>query len=314
MPRIATKPSGRPVTSSAITTPISPSGKSRIDDPNLPEVLQLHHQQGQHQEDHQRDDHEDLLAALGTLLGRAAHLDPVAEAGARHRARRCRRRAQRRRVSGEEPRLDVGQDRQRRHPVAPPDERLFLREDEGGEGAQRHRPPARHRHLQRRQRVERHAVLRPRPRDHVDQVDVVAQLGDRRPRYGGVERRSASARSSGPAAAPGPGRSRSPAGARARSSRNGRGVRRDRTATTSASRSASLRSTSRSGPLRRYWSGQPMGGPISSGLTRTIASGKVVDQEAVERRLQPDARVDVGGHDHDLRRGGRWATRIASGR
>ena len=79
---------------------------------------------------------------------------------------------------GEYARGDVRMHGQRRHTIAPPDERIGLPVLEGRELAQRHGASAGDRDLKVGERVERHALLVVRPDDHIDEIDVVAHLGN----------------------------------------------------------------------------------------------------------------------------------------
>ena len=77
-PRIATKPSGAPLGSSAATTPISAERRHRDHQEQPVEALQLDHQDRRHDEQHQRDDGGDRPLRLGAVLDRAGDRDVVA--------------------------------------------------------------------------------------------------------------------------------------------------------------------------------------------------------------------------------------------
>ena len=77
-PRIATKPSGAPLGSSAATTPISAERRHRDHQEQPLEALQLHHQDRRHHEQHQRHHGRDRALRLGALLDRAGDRDRVA--------------------------------------------------------------------------------------------------------------------------------------------------------------------------------------------------------------------------------------------
>ena len=77
---------------------------------------------------------------------------------------------------------DVSLHRQRRNAVTPPDQWEFLLIFEGCKLAERNRLPARQRHLQVAQTVQRDPLLVGRARHDIDQIDIVANLGDRRAR------------------------------------------------------------------------------------------------------------------------------------
>ena len=59
--------------------------------------------------------------------------------------------------------------------------------------------------------------------------------------------------------------------------------------------------SSLSGPLTRYCTGQPTAGPSSSGDTRPTRPGNSSASSFSSLRLQPQARVEVLGNDHRLR-------------
>ena len=82
---------------------------------------------------------------------------------------------------------DIGLHRQGRNAVAPPDQGIFLRILEGSKLAEGHRLPAGQRHLQGAQSRKRHALFIRRTGDDIDQIDVVAHLGNGGAGYDGVQ-------------------------------------------------------------------------------------------------------------------------------
>ncbi len=61
------------------------------------------------------------------------------------------------------------------------------------------------------------------------------------------------------------------------------------------------RTSSLSGPDTRYCSGQPTGGPSSSGETRDIDLRELLSKRLLESLLQPLARLEILRNDHELR-------------
>ncbi len=78
-------------------------------------------------------------------------------------------------------------DRQVRHAVAPPDQRILLFVVEARELRQGHGPAIRQRHLKRAQTVDRDALLVGGAGHDIHEVDVVANLRDRNARHDGIE-------------------------------------------------------------------------------------------------------------------------------
>ena len=79
-----------------------------------------------------------------------------------------------------------------------------------------------------------------------------------------------------------------------------RAAARSSAATICASRKAISRTSFTSGPLTRYCTGHPTGGPSSSGTMRRHRAGKFVLQHALELGAQPLAGGDVLGDHHEL--------------
>src|SRR5262249_60142706 len=85
---------------------------------------------------------------------------------------------------------DGGRDAESGHSVAAAEQRKVPLELEWGEWAERNGAAARERKLQIAQRLQRNALLVGRPDEHVDEIDPIAPLGDRRAGHHGVEHRS----------------------------------------------------------------------------------------------------------------------------
>ena len=132
IPRIATKPSGWRNSSSAATTPIRPIGTTLRTRNSTAEALQLHHQQGDRDEQHQRHHRVDRGLRLRALLDRAAHGDVI---GLRQARLELRNRGGERADHGfgRSALRDVGLDGQGRNAVAAPDQRKLLLEIQGRE-------------------------------------------------------------------------------------------------------------------------------------------------------------------------------------
>ena len=71
-------------------------------------------------------------------------------------------------------------------------------------------------------------------------------------------------------------------------------------ATIWASWKAISRTSFTSGPLTRYCTGQPTGGPSSSGDGSGHRAREIVPQHRLELRAQPLAGGDILGDDHEL--------------
>ena len=136
--------------------------------------------------------------------------------------------------------------------------------------------------------------------EHVDEVDVVADLGHRRAGDHRVEHARPRPRSSGRAGAPRSGRCGCAPRASARPSRSWSRSVSGLAATTCARSSAIARTTDGSGPLTRYWIGQPTGGPSSSGETRATTSGNSSASLCSSLPCRRSRAVDVLGDDHRL--------------
>ena len=80
-PRMATNPIGAPDSSSAAATPMSASGRGGEHKEQPLEALQLHHQDRDHDEQHEREDREDAGLGLGAVLDRAARQPRCSPAG-----------------------------------------------------------------------------------------------------------------------------------------------------------------------------------------------------------------------------------------
>ena len=133
MPRMATKPSGLPDSSSAPTTPISPSGPTlstmnsrwKLCSWNISTVSMM--------KQHHRHDGEDRGLRLGTLLHRAADRDGIARRQRLAASSRDGLVERAHHLLRQHARADVGLHGQVRHAVAPPDQRIFLLVVEAGE-------------------------------------------------------------------------------------------------------------------------------------------------------------------------------------
>ena len=82
MPSVAMKPIGVFVVSSAVATPMRPSGATLITMASLAEASELHHEHREHQGDHERKLGQQGGVALRALFDRAAGLEQRA---CRHR-------------------------------------------------------------------------------------------------------------------------------------------------------------------------------------------------------------------------------------
>ena len=178
MPRIATKPSGLPKISSAAIMPIRPIGTIARTRNSLLKLCKLDHQESRHQEQHQRHarEHRACDLALSSTVppvsmrycgGRFAFISATAGASAATAvsggdARRRGRPARSESACGRAARSAGFPARIRKSQLA-----------QGRDAAVGQRD------LQGLQRVERHALLVRRPRDDVDEIDVVTQLRDR---------------------------------------------------------------------------------------------------------------------------------------
>src|SRR6516165_10321155 len=169
--------------------PDQPHRDDAQDDEKTAEAVQLHHQDGDNDEQHQGNHREDRGLRLRALLDRPAHRNVI---GPRQGGlQRCNRGGKRGNDSlGRRALRDVGLDGESGDPVAAPDQRKFSLELEGGELAERNGAAARKCKLQIAQRLERNALLVGRPDEHVDEIDPIAHLGDRRAGHHGVEHRS----------------------------------------------------------------------------------------------------------------------------
>src|SRR5262249_39403309 len=98
----------------------------------------------------------------------------------------CRRERAHHRIR-ERPRYDVRLYGQGRNSIPPPDDRVILIKFEPRKLAERNRAPAWQWNLQCRQRRQRDALLIGGARDDVDQLDVIAQLGNRGAGKDGIE-------------------------------------------------------------------------------------------------------------------------------
>ena len=90
-------------------------------------------------------------------------------------------------VSGSAPGDNVGLHRQGRNAIAPPDQRIFLLIFEGRKLTERNRSPARQRHLQGAQGSKRDTLFVRCTCDDIDQIDIVAHLGNGGAGYDGIE-------------------------------------------------------------------------------------------------------------------------------
>ena len=186
MPRIATKPSGLPEDQQRRDNADEAHRNDAQDQGQAAETVQLSHQEQEHQEQHQGHLGEDRGLRLRAFLDGAAGVDAIAfrQACVELLDRRSQRphRGFGRRAGG-----DIGLDRQCRHALAPPDQREFLLEFESRDLAERHRASVRERKLQRSQGRERDPLLVLGAGDDIDEIDVVAHLGDRRPGHHRVQ-------------------------------------------------------------------------------------------------------------------------------
>src|SRR5215831_5541147 len=169
--------------------PDQPHRNDAQDEEKTAKAVQLHHQDGDDDEQHQGNHREDRSLRLRALLDRPAHRNVI---GPRQSGlQRCNRGGKRGNDSLRRRALrDVGLDGERGDSVAAPDQRKFPLELEGGELAERNGAAARKCKLQIAQRLQRNALLVGRPDEHVDEIDPIAHLGDRRAGHHGVEHRS----------------------------------------------------------------------------------------------------------------------------
>ena len=82
---------------------------------------------------------------------------------------------------------DVGLHRQGRNAVAPPDQGIFLPVFEGRKLTERNCSPARQRHLHGAQGIKRDTLFIRRTCDDIDQIDIVAHLGNGGAGYDGIQ-------------------------------------------------------------------------------------------------------------------------------
>ncbi|OIQ74920.1 hypothetical protein GALL_434200 [mine drainage metagenome] len=145
------------------------------------EALQLDHQQGQHDDDHQRKQDENRGVALGGFLERAARLDPVGRIEMVANFLQLRPD-----LAGHVGRLhaidDVTAHGDRHVAVAPPDNRLLMGVFDSGDLLQRHRHPVARRHGEVADMAEVEPLRRHRARHHIDLLDAVAHRRHRRTR------------------------------------------------------------------------------------------------------------------------------------
>ena len=154
------------------------------------------------------------------LLGDAAGLDAVGRRQPASNSSMCGASASTT-SSGRTPGDDVGEHRQGRHAVAPPDERVLLLVDEGRRtGCSGTVRPLGVGTCSERSVVNEMRSLAGRAGHDVDEVDVVAHLGDGRAGHRGVQDAAPERRELRRAAAPGPGRRACAAAAPAPSSRS----------------------------------------------------------------------------------------------
>ena len=140
------------------------------------EALELDHQHGQDQDEHQRQDRCDGRLRLAALLDRSADCDVVTARQARIQGLDLRRQSLDD-GRGLNAGRDIGLHRHGGPPVAAPDDGIFLAVIDGGDLAQRNGLPVRQRHLKRADRRERHALLGGGPDEHIDEIDAAAHLG-----------------------------------------------------------------------------------------------------------------------------------------
>ena len=144
-------------------------------------ALQLHHEDRDHDQDHEREDRENAGLRLGALLDRAA---------CNHVITRRQFRFERGDIGGE--RFDNGRCLKARRRIglhgdgwqtmAAPDQRRFDPVGELRDLLKRHRTPARHVDHQAAQGLQLGALVGNGAGDDVDQIDIIAQLRDGRAR------------------------------------------------------------------------------------------------------------------------------------
>ena len=137
----------------------------------------MRHEDRRHQNDHDRNYGYDRAQPLGARIRRAAGFDAVAGGQCPREGGDLRGQLRGHRL-GLDAGGQVGLDGDRRQPVATPDQWLLECAFQRGNVEKRQVAPARKGQLQLPQRVERSALVAARSGDHIDEIDVIAQLGD----------------------------------------------------------------------------------------------------------------------------------------
>ena len=202
MPRIATKPSGSPEDQQRRD---HADQRHRHDDEHDEQTLkapQLDHQEGEHDATASAARRRSPRPATSRSPRRCRRPRCGSPPAGRHSVRRSPARAWRSTASGSTPgatsacTVSVGT-RSRRQTSGNSWSIV-----EGRELAERHGASVGQRHLDVAQRRERDALLVGRPRDDIDEIDVVAHLRDGRAGDHGVQHAAPAPASSGPAVAP----------------------------------------------------------------------------------------------------------------
>ena len=146
-------------------------------------ALQLHHEDRDHEQDHEREDREDAGLRLGAFLDRAA-CDHIIACGQFRFERGDFGRERFDNAGGLHTGGRVGLHGDGRQAMTAPDERRLEPIGELRDLLERHRMAAWNIDHQAAQGLELGALLWNGARDDVDQVDIIADLGDGRARQG----------------------------------------------------------------------------------------------------------------------------------
>ena len=143
----------------------------------LGEALQLDHEQGQHHQEHDREDLEQSRVRLAALLDRAAHLDSVARRQSIDQRLQLRQdcRADR---GWLQPLGHIRSNRQYVVPIAPPQDRVFEAVVDAHDLRERHPDTAAGRDGEVRETIKIEALGGNRARHDRNEVDALAILGD----------------------------------------------------------------------------------------------------------------------------------------